>query len=826
MTRYASSGGAGGRTVGAQGGEGTAPMREQIVKRCEDRAQWRINFYKRSFFGLNIQKWADVPPPLKKIAAQWFLIPQELEHDIFPSPLLSIAKLLEFPLPLESTAVAPQPAEYFSKSVPDITDDALILREDCQQASGEQLSMLARRSSQSVVHSHLGGGAVTRFPLWILTYWSSVHDIKHDAWVPWRNCQAWVNCQKKVGRKGPDRVALAEETSMMLAMVPWGRCKPVGLSDSEPFHTRWRFVGAHWLSGSQMNDMLELLRNKVNTIPESIQNTHIWGTALIPKILAAYRAADAGTYWTAPDLCWIRDLGKDVVQKSSGLDHLGTPRPYHRRAVLGGCCIRHDTAGGCGPLRRFFWWRDPEELAAACRWWLNQHTAEKLELADLPIARQEDGHPCGILVDDTQQHFVDPSVPLLGSAKFLDARLEVFNKLCVRALEQLELERALAIAQDEDSDGRSDQNTATHANDSDSDSDTPILLLHRTAKDAKFTFTSPISVTPSSPIPGSPARVTGSKRPKPSNTTTPRVIPTLLPPIRARKSTVYSNGRRMTSTFTRSTTVDVFGHREREDYGADSEEASGSEWGGCDAADTDDFSWGPEDDAPVPPESQISGDASASAHHAHTNRPSPRPVSPPVKSSKCVAAAKGKITGYWKVETAAEKAVRLEKDAREYAEHAERVRLREVEEKRKAILQARESGNERMQQHRNRVCEEKIAGGWIPGKNKRKRVELADHDEISTPDAELPEHSHPHRHLRRTIAMITSRVGENRSLRTRSVMPDTPTGSTLSGYKSAGQYRGGGQRTSDSCNDGIMEEFGAAANLLMAERPKQYARSK
>jgi hypothetical protein len=46
---------------------------------------------------------------------------------------------------------------------------------------------------------------------------------------------------------------------MMLAMVPWGHCKPAGLSDSEPFHTLWRFVGANWLSASQMNDMLELL---------------------------------------------------------------------------------------------------------------------------------------------------------------------------------------------------------------------------------------------------------------------------------------------------------------------------------------------------------------------------------------------------------------------------------------------------------------------------------------------------------------------------------------------------------------------------------------
>jgi hypothetical protein len=323
------------------------------------------------------KKWADIPPPLKKIAAQWFLIPQELEHDILPSPFLSIAKLLEFPLPLESTAVAPQPAQYFSKSVPDITDDALILRVRClpipDRKSVNKLLANSRQcwldGVQSVVYSHLGGSAVTHFPLWILTYWSSVHDIKHDAWVPWRNCQAWVSRQKKVGRKNPDWVALAEEKSMMLAIVPWGRCKLVGLSDSEPFHTLWCFVGAHWLSGSQMNDMLELLQNKVNTIPESIQNTCIWGTALIPKILAAYRAADAGTYWTAPDLRWIRDLGKDVVQSRAALitsGHLGLiTDELHWVAVV------FDMTQPVGVVRygNSFGGEIPEELAAVCHWW-------------------------------------------------------------------------------------------------------------------------------------------------------------------------------------------------------------------------------------------------------------------------------------------------------------------------------------------------------------------------------------------------------------------------------------------------------------------------
>ncbi|KAJ7861757.1 hypothetical protein B0H13DRAFT_2567768 [Mycena leptocephala] len=183
-----------------------------------------------------------------------------------------------------------------------------------------------------------------------------------------------------------------------------------------------------------MNDMLELLRYKVSAAPDSMQNTRIWGTALIGKILDAYRAADAGTYWTAPNLRWIRDLAKDVVESRAALitsGHLGpiTDEPHWVSIVF-------DMTQPDGVLR----YGDSfgaEELAAASRWWLNQHTTAKLELAKLPIAPQEDGFSCGILVDNAQQHFVDPSVPLLETAKFMDARLEVFNKICTRALEQV-----------------------------------------------------------------------------------------------------------------------------------------------------------------------------------------------------------------------------------------------------------------------------------------------------------------------------------------------------------------------------------------------------
>ncbi|KAJ7895546.1 hypothetical protein B0H14DRAFT_2333803, partial [Mycena olivaceomarginata] len=204
------------------------------------------------------------------MAAEFFLIPQELEHDLLPSPYLPIAKMLEFPLPLQNTAITGfQPAQFFSKALPDIADrDLLIRARRLPIPDAKTIHKLLESSRQrwldgfrSVIYSHVGGAA-THFPLWILTYWESVSTLKRDAWGKLRKSQEWVNRQKKITPVNRSRAALAEDTAMKLAMLPWGLGKR-GVSDSEPFHTLWRFLGPNWLAGSQMDDMLEILGHKI-----------------------------------------------------------------------------------------------------------------------------------------------------------------------------------------------------------------------------------------------------------------------------------------------------------------------------------------------------------------------------------------------------------------------------------------------------------------------------------------------------------------------------------------------------------------------------------
>ncbi|KAJ6449834.1 hypothetical protein C8R47DRAFT_336958 [Mycena vitilis] len=247
--------------------------------------------------------WALTPPRIRRIAADVFRIPQEVEHELLPSPYLPIAQFTEFRLPLQNAAATSHlPSEYFSSTAPDaISDQAFLLRARLLSIPDaktiHRLVACSRQhwldGMQFIVYRHLNGDT-THFGPWILTFWLAVSDIKRDAWAHLRRSQEWVKRQRKLVKANPARAALAEEAALMLTMLPWGTCKPNGLSDAEPLHSLWRLLGPNWLSDSQMDDMLELLRLKINASPHLIKNTRAWGTVLVPKILEAYRAADTG----------------------------------------------------------------------------------------------------------------------------------------------------------------------------------------------------------------------------------------------------------------------------------------------------------------------------------------------------------------------------------------------------------------------------------------------------------------------------------------------------------------------------------------------------
>ncbi|KAJ7789737.1 hypothetical protein B0H14DRAFT_3502624 [Mycena olivaceomarginata] len=339
------------------------------------------------------------PPRVHRMAKEEFTVPQQFQFDLFPSSMLPLAKILDFTVPLDGIPnSATQPAQYFSRIAPDHVDQNAILHlRHLPIPEAKIIRKLAECSGQgwldgnrSVMYSHLSEGVVTHFPLWVLTYWTMILDFKRDVQAYWVRSLDWVAKQKKTSKK-----------------IPHGRCwsRRQPISSACYPHNLWRFLGPHWLAGSQQNDMLELLRHKVDSDPE-----------------LAKKFPGCETYKSSQSFRWIRDVADDLVRNEAAListAHLGqiNNEPHWIGFVFD---FSHPTA--VIHYGDSFGEPMPASLLAACRWWIAQHSEAQLVLKDLPISTQSDGFSCGMLVDNSLQHFVDSQILLsVPSASFVDA---------------------------------------------------------------------------------------------------------------------------------------------------------------------------------------------------------------------------------------------------------------------------------------------------------------------------------------------------------------------------------------------------------------------
>ncbi|KAJ6467347.1 hypothetical protein C8R45DRAFT_1019829 [Mycena sanguinolenta] len=149
----------------------------------------------------------------KKIMAEYFLIPQELEYNLLPSPYLSMAKMIESPLPLQSTAITSfQLVRAQLLAIPDAKTIYKLL--ECSRRR-------VLDGFRSVIYSHVGG-AITHFPLKILAYWDAVSTLKRDAWARRRKSQQWVNSQKK--SHPPNRTIIISAGDVLRQRRQWRSC--------------------------------------------------------------------------------------------------------------------------------------------------------------------------------------------------------------------------------------------------------------------------------------------------------------------------------------------------------------------------------------------------------------------------------------------------------------------------------------------------------------------------------------------------------------------------------------------------------------------------
>ncbi|KAJ6626759.1 hypothetical protein B0H10DRAFT_1941755 [Mycena sp. CBHHK59/15] len=128
----------------------------------------------------------------------------------------------------------------------------------------------------------------------------------------WLKNQEWVMQQMK-SKRHTGLQSITEDMSILLGERVWGMMKPL---DSKPFHSLWHFLGPHWLSGSQLNYMLEMLQFKIDSTLELVKDLqlHTLAEDLVANQAALITGAHLGPVISKPH--WIAivvDIGEGVI---------------------------------------------------------------------------------------------------------------------------------------------------------------------------------------------------------------------------------------------------------------------------------------------------------------------------------------------------------------------------------------------------------------------------------------------------------------------------------------------------------------------------------
>ncbi|KAJ6459829.1 hypothetical protein DFH09DRAFT_1348806 [Mycena vulgaris] len=314
------------------------------------------------------KSWKDIPPHVKRVSAFDFTVPSAIASRVLPGDI----------------------SQACPKHAPDVMDGSTILRlRHLDMPSTSMIRKLVIDGKQawldgftSVKYAHLPGDTVTNFPLWIITFWNLVViDMRIQVRKPWTDATEWVKTQLKQ-KKRSDIRQVATETSRLLAVLPWNAAKR-GLSDSQPVHTLWRFLGPKWLSSMDEDDMLEILRDRI----EAFKERH---------------STAPGDYELSQSTRLLYSLGEDISRRGQHLitmAHLGV----HNKQ-------KHWIAIDVDVPERLLRYGDsfreeiPPPLRDAYVWWVSKHVPEPLRFDLLPTSKQTDSHLCSPLAFNAAAH--------------------------------------------------------------------------------------------------------------------------------------------------------------------------------------------------------------------------------------------------------------------------------------------------------------------------------------------------------------------------------------------------------------------------------------
>lgn len=169
--------------------------------------------------------------------------------------------------------------------------------------------------------------------------------------------------------------------------------------------------------------MLELLASDLELTDESDSCIH--NSFFVQSLALAYTDPDA--YRTDRSFAWLRRIGTSFATKQR--TRLGTiPNKNENHWVaLTIDCKKEQVGYGDG-----FRGKPSKGLRKHLDWWLFEHLALEFKWVDIPVAKQNDSHSCGILGYFDLAHWFDSArfpLPKCTPASMADERIKMFLRI-------------------------------------------------------------------------------------------------------------------------------------------------------------------------------------------------------------------------------------------------------------------------------------------------------------------------------------------------------------------------------------------------------------
>ena len=349
--------------------------------------------------------------------------------NLLPKTDLNVVDLCRFSIPEDKNGPelhTISDEKLFSSMASMVTNASVAFLQSLLMPTMPQLKILQARfekyielngetSLQSLLYSF--GTSTLRLPLWVLDYWMEANIILEQK-LHWHPAVNWLKTRKQY------------EAIKLLTELPWKYQIPKTMGDH--ISDLALFCSEKWLTGSQVDTMLEILRDNLGT--KRIPGVAVKDINFVQKLIKIYRHT-RDTYTDDHSATFIRGFADrlktgevTVVGMAIAVRYTGseTQLPSGKDIISNHwCSFIIDTNGRTIHYGDSLGAAPPSELLDVLNWWLGLLFPMPFSLLDLPITRQTDSFSCAVFAVNALSHYFIPSIsPLLPNGLCLLARVE------------------------------------------------------------------------------------------------------------------------------------------------------------------------------------------------------------------------------------------------------------------------------------------------------------------------------------------------------------------------------------------------------------------